>query len=42
MTRLSEAPLIHDSAKIVESSPGRYTEVGTHCTVAHTRMGDYS
>ena len=42
MTRLSETPLVHESARIVESSLGRYTEVGAHCTVAHSSMGDYS
>lgn len=42
MTRLSEAPLIDPSATIVDSTLGRYTEVGARCTVAHSTMGDYS
>lgn len=42
MTRLSETPLVHSSAKIVDSTLGRYTEVGANCTVAHSILGDYS
>jgi phosphonate metabolism protein (transferase hexapeptide repeat family) len=42
VTRLSETPLVHDSAKIVDTTLGRYTEVGANCTVAHSSIGDYS
>jgi hypothetical protein len=42
MTRLSDTPLVDPTAKIVSSTLGRYTEVGAHCTVAHSSMGDYS
>lgn len=42
MTRLSDTPLVHPTAKIVESTLGRYTEVGAGCTVAHSEIGDYS
>ena len=42
MTRLSETPLVHETAKVVDSTLGRYTEVGAHCAVSHSTMGDYS
>ncbi|MGH6761773.1 MAG: acetyltransferase [Phyllobacterium sp.] len=42
MTRLSEAPLIHDGAEVSDSRLGRYTEIGTHCRVSETELGDYS
>lgn len=42
MTRLSETPLVHDSARIVDSTLGRYTEVSANCRLAHTSLGDYS
>ena len=42
MTRLSETPLVHDTAKVMESRLGRYTEVGAYCAVTHSTMGDYS
>jgi hypothetical protein len=42
MTRLSDTPLVDPTAKVVSSTLGRYTEVGAHCTVAHSSMGDYS
>lgn len=42
MTRLSETPLVHDSASVVDSTLGRYTEVGANCRLAHSRLGDYS
>lgn len=42
MTKLSEAPLIHPTAKINDSTLGRYTEIGAHCHVARSTIGDYS
>jgi phosphonate metabolism protein (transferase hexapeptide repeat family) len=42
MTKLSEAPLVHATAKIVDTTLGRYTEVGAGCTLSHSTMGDYS
>lgn len=42
MTRLSEAPLVHETASVTHSVLGRYTEVGAGCTVAHACIGDYS
>lgn len=42
MTRLSETPLVHSTAKILDSTLGRYTEVGANCTVKHSAIGDYS
>lgn len=42
MTRLSETPLVHDTASVTDSTLGRYTEVGAGSTVAHSTLGDYS
>ena len=42
MTRLSETPLVHATANVVDSSLGRYTEVGAGCAIAHSTLGDYS
>ncbi len=42
MTRLSETPLVHDGAKIVNSTLGRYTEVSRRCQIAESTVGDYS
>jgi alpha-D-ribose 1-methylphosphonate 5-triphosphate synthase subunit PhnL len=42
MTKLSEAPLVHATAKVVHTTLGRYTEVGAGCTLSHSTMGDYS
>jgi phosphonate metabolism protein (transferase hexapeptide repeat family) len=42
MTRLSDTPLVDPTAKVVNSTLGRFTEVGANCTVAHSSMGDYS
>ena len=39
---LGEAPMIHESAKVVRSTLGRYTEVGARTSVVETTMGDYS
>lgn len=42
MTRLSETPYIHPSARVHDSTLGKYTEVGSGCSVSHSTMGDYS
>jgi phosphonate metabolism protein (transferase hexapeptide repeat family) len=42
MTRLSDAPLVHETARIKDSVLGRYTEIGARCHVAHSNIGDYS
>ena len=40
--RLGEAPLIHDTARVLGSTLGRYTEVGERTHVAESTLGDYS
>ena len=42
MSKLSESPNIHASAEVVDSTLGRYTEIGAGCTVARSSLGDYS
>ncbi len=42
MTRLSEAPLIHETAFVAASEIGRYTEIAERCQVSETVLGDYS
>lgn len=42
MSKLSKNPTIHQTAKVVDSTLGRYTEIGAGCTVAHSSMDDYS
>ncbi|WP_342358877.1 DapH/DapD/GlmU-related protein [Terrarubrum flagellatum] len=42
MTKLSDAPLIHPTAEVKDSKLGRYTEIGAHCHVARSTIGDYS
>ena len=42
MKKLGETPFIHETAKVTQSTLGRYTEVGAHCHVAYSSMGDYS
>lgn len=42
MKRLSETPLIHPTARVNDSTLGKYTEVGADCHVARSTMGDYS
>ncbi len=39
---LGEAPLIHETATIVGSALGIYTEVGARSTMMDSRFGDYS
>jgi len=42
MTKLSEEPHVHPTARVTDTKLGRYTEVGSGCRVAHSTMGDYS
>ena len=42
MKKLGETPFIHETAKVTQSTLGRYTEVGAHCHLAWSSMGDYS
>ncbi|GAB6036639.1 DapH/DapD/GlmU-related protein [Fundidesulfovibrio butyratiphilus] len=41
-TRLGQSPLVHPSARITESSLGRYTEVGRDSALIEATLGDYS
>lgn len=41
-TKLSEAPLIHPTAVVIDSTIGRYTEVAERCAVTESTLGDYS
>lgn len=40
--KLSENPLIHESALVRDSTLGRYTEIDERCQVAECDLGDYS
>lgn len=40
--KLSETPHIDPTAEVKDSVLGRYTEVGAHCHIYRTRLGDYS
>ncbi|WP_075291797.1 DapH/DapD/GlmU-related protein [Pararhizobium arenae] len=42
MTKLSEAPLISPTARVVDSTIGRYTEIAERCRIHEVEMGDYS
>jgi phosphonate metabolism protein (transferase hexapeptide repeat family) len=42
MTRLSETPLVHETATVKNSILGRYTEVGAGCHLNDSTLGDYS
>ncbi|HWA20419.1 MAG TPA: DapH/DapD/GlmU-related protein [Devosia sp.] len=42
MSRLSESPLVHETATVKNSTLGRYTEIGAGCHVANSTLGDYS
>lgn len=42
MTRLSQAPLVHETADVHASTLGRYTEIAERCRVQETILGDYS
>ena len=41
-TKLSETPLIHETAEVVDSRVGRYTEIAERCIVQEAEIGDYS
>ena len=40
--KLSETPVIHETARVRDSVLGKYTEVGAHCHVNRSTLGDYS
>lgn len=42
MKKLGLEPSIHPTARVHESTLGRYTEVGAGCSISHSSMGDYS
>ncbi|WP_375689782.1 DapH/DapD/GlmU-related protein [Pseudooceanicola sp. LIPI14-2-Ac024] len=42
MKTLTEAPNIHDTARVVDCTLGRYTEVQSHSSMRESEMGDYS
>lgn len=41
-TKLSEQPLIHETARVIDCTIGRYTEVADRCRLSEVEMGDYS
>ena len=41
-TKLSQTPLIHETARVTDSVLGRYTEIDEGCIVAECEIGDYS
>jgi phosphonate metabolism protein (transferase hexapeptide repeat family) len=40
--KLGIAPLVHETARVVNSTLGRYTEVADRCRLDEVEMGDYS
>lgn len=40
--KLSETPLIDETAKVKDCALGRYTEIAEFCRVSETELGDYS
>lgn len=42
MTRLSQKPLVHETAIVRETTLGSYTEIDERCQVSETVLGDYS
>lgn len=42
MSRLSEIPLVHETATVQDSTLGRYTEVSERCRISEATFGDYS
>lgn len=42
MTKLSETPLVHETARVTDSMLGRYTEIDEGCVVSECEIGDYS
>lgn len=41
-TKLSEAPLIHPTADVRNTTVGRYTEIYERCSITDSEIGDYS
>lgn len=42
MAKLSETPLVHETARVTNSTLGRYTEIDEGCIVNECEIGDYS
>jgi len=42
MAKLSEKPLVHETAQVSGSTLGRYTEIDEGCIVSECEVGDYS
>lgn len=42
MTKLSQTPLIHPTARVHNSTLGRYTEIDEGCVILDSTLGDYS
>lgn len=42
MPKLSEQPLVHETARVTNTSLGRYTEIDEGCVVSECVIGDYS
>lgn len=42
MTKLSETPLVHETARVFNATLGRYTEIDEGCIVLDSTIGDYS
>ncbi|MEM7462996.1 MAG: DapH/DapD/GlmU-related protein [Pseudomonadota bacterium] len=42
MTKFSETPLIHPTAKVSNSQIGKYTEIADRCRIHESAIGDYS
>lgn len=42
MTKLSDVALVHDRAKVTNSSLGRYVEIGEAARLNEVKMGDYA
>lgn len=40
--RLSETPLVHQTAKVENSTLGHWTEIAENCRISETVVGDYS
>ena len=40
--KLSEAPLVHETAEVENSTFGRWTEIAERCRVSESAVGDYS
>ena len=40
--RLGEAPWVHETSRIVESSLGPWTAIGANCSIVESSFGDYS